>query len=90
MFKGKNLKITKRAHTESAIKSKLIDLLTQLKGFKFATALVLVFKRIDREDTINAILFIHTQKDEKLSMKVTLMMCLNQSKLQLYQTYKNI
>ena len=50
MFKGKNLKITKRAHTESAIKSKLIDLLTQLKGFKFATALVLVFKRIDSED----------------------------------------
>ena len=50
MFKGKKFKITKRAHTESAIKSKLIDLLTQLKGFKFATALVLVFKMIDRED----------------------------------------
>ena len=29
--------------TESAIKSKLIGLLTQLKGFEFVTTLVLVF-----------------------------------------------
>ena len=36
--------------TESAIKSKLIKLLTQLKGFKFVTALVLVFKKIESED----------------------------------------
>ena len=35
--------------TESAIKSKLIDLLTQLKGFKFVTTLVLVFKKIESE-----------------------------------------
>ena len=32
--------------TEFAIKSKLIDLLTQLKGFKFVTTLVLVFRKI--------------------------------------------
>ena len=31
--------------TESAIKSKGIDLLTQLKSFKFLTTLVLVFKK---------------------------------------------
>ena len=31
---------------ESAIKSKLIELLTQFKGFKFVTTLVLVFKKI--------------------------------------------
>ena len=31
--------------TESAIKSKLIELLTQLKGFKFVTTLVLAFNR---------------------------------------------
>ena len=36
--------------TESAIKSKLIELLTQLKGFKFVTTLVLVFKKIESED----------------------------------------
>ena len=36
--------------TESAIKSKLIELLNQLKGFKFVTTLVLVFKKIERED----------------------------------------
>ena len=36
--------------TESAIKRKLIDLLTQLNGFKFVTTLVLVFKKIESED----------------------------------------
>ena len=35
-------------------------------------------------------LFIHTPKHKQLSMKVTLMMCFNQSILQLYQTYKNL
>ena len=35
---------------QSAIKRTLIDLLTQLKGFKFVTTLVLVFKKIERED----------------------------------------
>ena len=35
---------------ESAIKSKLIELLTQLRGFKFVATLVLVFKKIDSED----------------------------------------
>ena len=33
--------------------------------------------------------FIHTQNQKQLSMNVTLM-CLNQSILQLYKTYKNI
>ena len=32
---------------ESAIKSKLIELLIQLRGFEFATTLVLVFKKIE-------------------------------------------
>ena len=36
--------------TESEIKSKVIELLTQLKGFKFVTTLVLVFKKIESED----------------------------------------
>ena len=35
---------------KSAIKSELIDLLTQVKCFKFVTTLVLVFKKIERED----------------------------------------
>ena len=35
---------------DSAIESKLIELLTQLKGFKFVTTLVLVFKKIESED----------------------------------------
>ena len=36
--------------SESVIKSKLIELLTQLKGFKFVTTLVLVFEKIESED----------------------------------------
>ena len=36
--------------TESPSKSNLIELLTQLKGFKFVTTLVLVLKTIESED----------------------------------------
>ena len=36
--------------TQSAIKSKLIALLTELRRFKFVTSLVLVFKKIKSED----------------------------------------
>ena len=36
--------------TESSIKSKVIELLTQLEGFKFVTTLVLVFKKVESED----------------------------------------
>ena len=36
--------------TESAIKRKLIDLLTQWKGFRFVTTLVSVFKKIQIDD----------------------------------------
>ena len=36
--------------TESAIKSKLIQLLSQLGGFKFVATLVLVFKKIESKD----------------------------------------
>ena len=35
---------------ESAIKSKLIDFLTQLKSFRFVTTLVLVLKEIVNND----------------------------------------
>ena len=56
----KNVKITKEAHveilisfkpevqlkdTEFALKNKLQKLLTKLKGFKFVTTLLLVFKK---------------------------------------------
>ena len=38
--------------TETAIKSKLIELLSQLRGFKFVTTLVLVFTKIESKDKI--------------------------------------
>ena len=36
--------------TESAIKNKLKQLMTELRGFKFVTTLVLVFKKVESED----------------------------------------
>ena len=44
------LDFLKKTVIKTAIKSKLIDLLTQLKGFKFVTTLVLVFKKVESED----------------------------------------
>ena len=39
--------------TKSTIKRKLIELLTQSKGFKFVTTLVLVFKKTESKDKAN-------------------------------------
>ena len=50
--------------TESAIKSKLIELLTQLEGFKFVTTLVLVFKKIESEDKTKYDKFYSSSKAE--------------------------
>ena len=36
----------------------------------------------------NMTFFIHTHKQKPLLIKLTLMICLNQSMLQLYETYK--
>ena len=77
-------------NTESEIKSKLIELLIQLKGFKFLTTLVLVFKKIESEEKTSITVFIHTQKQKQVPMKVTLIMCFNQSILQLHHTDKNV
>ena len=45
-------------YTESAIKNIFKKLLSQLRGFKFMTTLVLVFKKIESKDKI----FIQGQK----------------------------
>ena len=50
--------------TESAIKSKLIDLLTQLKDFKFMTTFVLVFKKIESGDKTKYDTFYSNSKAE--------------------------
>ena len=47
---------------ESTSKSNLIELLTQLKGFKFVTTLVLVFKTIEIEDKVKCDNFHLSQK----------------------------
>ena len=61
--------------TESAIKNKLIDSLTELKVFKVVTTLVLEFKKIQRDNvTLYIVPFIWTQKQKQLLIKVTLMM----------------
>ena len=75
--------------TESAIKSKVIQLMTQLRGFKLMTTLVLVFKKKVKTKPSMTILM-QVQKQKKLSINVTLKICLNQSIRQLWQIYKNL
>ena len=75
--------------TESAIKSKLMELLTELKRFKFLTTLVLLFKKVESEDKTKYDTFCSSSKAETISMKVTLMMCFNQSIIKLQKAYKN-
>ena len=55
----KNVKITKRA-----IKSKLIELLTQLKAFKFVATLVLVYKKMESKGKIKYNNFYSSPKAE--------------------------
>ena len=62
---------------EFTIRNKLIDLLTELKGFKFVTKLVLELNLIDNDDKQNIATFIRTQKEKQLLMKVTLMIILS-------------
>ena len=50
--------------TESAIKSKLIELLSQLRGFKIVTTLVLVFKKIESKDKTKYDSFYSSSKAE--------------------------
>ena len=47
---------------KSAIKSKLIELSTQSKGFKFVKTLVVLFKKIESKDKKSTTLFIQAQK----------------------------
>ena len=63
--------------TESTIKSKLIELLTELKYFKFMATLILVFKKIKSEDKQSSTIFIQTPKQKELSVKVTLCVSIN-------------
>ena len=50
--------------TESAIKNKLTELLTQLKGFKFVAALVLMFKTIESKDKTKYDNFFQVEKQK--------------------------
>ena len=49
---------------ESAIKSNLIELLRQLRGFKFVTTLVLLFKNIESKDKTKYDNFYSSSKTE--------------------------
>ena len=72
--------------TESAIKNKLIDVLSQLRGFIFLTTLILEFKKIENDDKAIYTTFYLNSK----AGKVILMMYLSQAVALLYQTYKNL
>ena len=55
--------------TESASKSKLIELLAQLRGFKFVTTLVLVFKKIESKNKTEYGNFYSSSKAEATTNK---------------------
>ena len=61
--------------TEFEIRNKLIHLLTELEGLKFATTLVLEFKKYTM--MIDTASFIQTQNQKQLLMKMILMIYLN-------------
>ena len=69
--------------TESAIINKLIDLFTELKGFKFVIALILVFKKIENIDETNYSTFIRPQRLKQLLIIMVFIVYLNQSIVQL-------
>ena len=64
--------------TKSGFKNKCKDLYSELRGFKFVTALVLEFKKIESDEPQNIAPFICTQKQKKLLMKEILIIYLNQ------------
>ena len=49
--------------TESAIRNKITDLLTKLKGFKLVTALVLELKKIENDDKTKCIPFLNPKAE---------------------------
>ena len=52
--------------TESIIKNELVDLLTELKGFKFLTTLVLEFRKIQGDDKTQYSTFYSHSKSETI------------------------
>ena len=74
--------------TESTINNELVDLLAQLKGFKFVASLVLELKKKKMKKSIAH--FIQPNMLKQLLVGVKLMICLIPSISWLYQTSKNV
>ena len=51
---------------DTAIRNKLIYLLTEFRGFKFVTTLVVKFKKIESDDTINHSWFSSNSKAKRI------------------------
>ena len=58
--------------------------MTQLKGFKFLATMVLVFKKTENDNKTKYDNFYSSSKTEIIVNEVILMMCFNQSILQLW------
>ena len=74
----------------SAIKCKLIYLLAHLKGFKFVTTLILLFKKIESEDKTKCDNFYLSSNAEIIVNKSDIHGVFQLIYIQLYQTYKNL
>ena len=74
-------------NAESASKNILIDLLSQLRGFKFVIALALELKKKGDDETKYSA-FYSNSKAKTVINEMILTKYLNQSLLRLYQTYQ--
>ena len=75
--------------SKSAIKNKVIESLTRLKGLEFVAKLVLLFKKIESEDKTKYDTFYSSSKAE-ININKSDIDDVFKSILQLYQTYKNL
>ena len=72
--------------TESAVRSKVIDLLSELREFKFVSTLVIELKKIASDNVTKYITFY----SETVINESNIDHVFDQYVLRLYQTYKNI
>ena len=76
--------------TESTIKNKIIDSLSELRGFKILTKLVLEFKKIESDNETKYSIFCSNLKAQTTINEKDTDDVSNQFILRLYQRYINI
>ena len=77
-------------NSESTIKNKLKSSLNEMKVFKFVIALVLKLKKRNNKHKTKYSTFFQAQRQKQLFTTQTLVICLNQSVIPVWQKEKSI